>query len=142
MQADYFAFFQNDVFKHVVQALALVILAATVATLAFTANELTRRSASPTSEVDLNWRFLFTCWRDSMLITLLWAASSFVYLFKDSMEFTHLASYRTQDMAETIRAGFVIWSVQVVIHVFILIIAIRLVLKIGKFLGSKASSSS
>ncbi|MEM0989413.1 MAG: hypothetical protein AAGK00_11065 [Pseudomonadota bacterium] len=118
-----FDFVDNSVFVSVLQGFSLLVLIATVAALGFAAHDLTRQKRRGAGE--RNWRFLFSCWADSVLIMVLYAAVNLTWLFERLSSFSGYLPGR---------AGFVALTIEAVLYVVILIVAVRLLLRIRRFL--------
>ena len=123
---------QNSTFHLVVQSFLLIILVATVLGMAFVASEIVRPGRHESG--DRNWRFLFACWADSVLIMALYGVSNLVWLIRDGMDFLRFAGGSVYAEMRNTQVHFVTWTVELVLYSMILIVAIRLAFKIRRFL--------
>ena len=124
--------FGNTMLASVLQIISLLILAGAVGALGFAAAALTRRSRPGSG--DRNWRFLFSCWADSALIMVLYGAANLVWLFERANGLRELAAPSLDGPERQLQATFVVLTVETVIYVAIVAIAIRLVLRLRRYL--------
>jgi len=91
---------------------------------------MTRQSAGGGGE--RNWRFLFSCWADSIAIAILYLSLNFVWLFE---RFLGILSSLTLDYSAQvfISSQYLAPTLELVIDALIMTIAIKLFLRIRRF---------
>jgi len=115
----------------VVRLLGIAILVGALGGLGFVLHQMTR--ASPDGEGDRNWRFLFSCWAESVAIMILYASLNFTWLYERfvgaMIAFTPLGS---EPSPET--SMYMVLALESVIYAVIMIVAVRLFLRIRRHL--------
>ncbi len=119
-----------------IMALTCLLMAIGVAIIAFKFYGSKQAAAAPSAEEE-RWLLLFACWRDSLVITLLYTAQSFIYRYT---EFSNLSQYANE--------GFYYYPqlvsplASVCVDVLIFVVAAHRIIAITRWLASQRPSQS
>lgn len=128
-------FFLSDTFTAILRVFAFLSLAGAVGGIGFIAWQAPRERRRATAGAeDRNWRFLFTCWSDSIAIAILYGSVNLVWLYD-----TLIGMLLSQDTfgggaPKMLSSFYMVPVIELVCYALIMGIAVRLFLRIRNHL--------